>query len=272
MKHYVEIASQTYILTQCFDIAIPLQFNGLQPNTYGVSAASAQVYEVDNFVGDTRRGGSCNFESYTLVPHCNGTHTECVGHITQARISLHNLLAETMFPATVISISPTTNTTRLESYTPPIEANDKLITCAHLKAALSELPTEFLTALVIRTLPNDANKCSRNYMQQIPPYFTHEAMHYLVALGVQHLVVDFPSIDRLFDDGKLSNHRIYWGIAAGETTIDTISLKTITEMVFVPDEVIDGTYVLQLNYPAFVADAAPARPVLFALEAVVGLK
>ena len=42
------------------------------------------------FIGDTRMGGPCNFETYSITPHCNGTHTECVGHITNERVSILN--------------------------------------------------------------------------------------------------------------------------------------------------------------------------------------
>ncbi|HNB56593.1 MAG TPA: cyclase family protein, partial [bacterium] len=69
-------------LNSPLDISIPVYFDGLQPNTYGVPVASARAYEDGKFVGDVRRGGSCNFEEYRIVPHCNGTHTECVGHIS----------------------------------------------------------------------------------------------------------------------------------------------------------------------------------------------
>ena len=41
-----------------------------------------------SFVGDTRAGGSCNCEILTLAPHCNGTHTECVGHVTDDRVAV----------------------------------------------------------------------------------------------------------------------------------------------------------------------------------------
>lgn len=264
MRLYVEVGNKTYRLGEANDIAIPLFFNGPQPNTYGVQPATAQAYEVGDFVGDTRRGGSCNFERYTLVPHCNGTHTECVGHITQARISLHNLLTETHFAATLISITPS-DAPLNESYSPPIQPTDKVIARAQLEMMLSGIEPDFLNALVIRTLPNDESKKSRDYMQVAPPFFSHEAMQYLVALGVQHLLVDFPSIDRLFDEGQLSNHRIFWGIPAGQAEPIAFPLKTITEMVFVPNDVKDGKYVLQFNYPAFVADAAPARPMLLGL-------
>ena len=76
------------------DISIPLLFNGSQPNTYNVERAASQPYNDDQFIGDTRKGGPCNFETYTLTPHCNGTHTECVGHITKERISILNSLKE----------------------------------------------------------------------------------------------------------------------------------------------------------------------------------
>ena len=35
-------------------------------------------------------------------------------------------------------------------------------------------------------------------------------MNYIVSLGVQHLLVDTPSVDRLLDDGNLSAHNIFW--------------------------------------------------------------
>ena len=89
------------------DISIPLNFNGPQPNTYGVDKARAKAYEDLNFVGDTRVGGPCNFETYTFTPHCNGTHTECIGHITKERVSILECLDEEIIPSYLISIRAT---------------------------------------------------------------------------------------------------------------------------------------------------------------------
>ncbi|RMF58576.1 MAG: hypothetical protein D6743_17545, partial [Calditrichaeota bacterium] len=74
----VQIGTKTYRADsgKPLDISIPLDFHAEQPNVYGVPQARADVLETETFVGDTRRGGSCNVESYTLIPHCNGTHTE----------------------------------------------------------------------------------------------------------------------------------------------------------------------------------------------------
>ena len=42
------------------------------------------------------------------------------------------------------------------------------------------------------------------------PFFSIEAMNYIVGLGVEHLLVDTPSVDRLLDDGHLL-HIIFFG-------------------------------------------------------------
>ncbi|MBC8144638.1 MAG: cyclase family protein, partial [bacterium] len=42
--------------------------------------------------------------------------------------------------------------------------------------------------------------------------------------------------------------------------------RTITEMAFVPDAAADGSYVLNLQIPSFMLDAAPSRPLLFRIH------
>ena len=234
------------------DISIPLRFDGPQPNAYGVERASARACEAGDIAGDTRRGGSCNFEQITLIPHCNGTHTECVGHITHERIALVDCLKDAFIPTALISVGPEES------------SGDLLITKDAIVGALGGL--EEFAGLVIRTLPNDGGKMERAYGGgQLPAYFTGEAMEFIVELGVRHLLVDVPSIDRMFDEGRLANHRIFWNVEVGkfDTLPDTRVDATITEMIYVPDEVEDGEYLLNLQIAPFVLDAAPSRPVLF---------
>ena len=38
---------------------------------------------------------------------------------------------------------------------------------------------------------------------------------------------------------------------------------SITEMIYVPDEIEDGTYLLELQFAPFENDASPSRPVLY---------
>ena len=90
MKAEVEIENKKYNVdfSKGIDISIPLNFNGEQPNTYGVDRATSKPFQNGEFIGDTRKGGPCNFETYSFTPHCNGTHTECIGHITDERIDI----------------------------------------------------------------------------------------------------------------------------------------------------------------------------------------
>jgi len=243
------------------DISIPLNFNGPQPNAYGVDPASAKACESGDLVGDTRRGGSCNFEAYTLIPHCNGTHTECVGHITNERISVKDCLRDVFIPTVLVSVKP------VEAEGPANK--DHVITRQMIESEL--LPRgkpASHSALVVRTLPNDDSKLTRQYGNEIPAYFTPEAMEYIVERGVKHLLVDLPSIDRLFDEGKLANHRIFWNIERGsfEVNAGTRRNSTITELIYVPESAEDGEYLLNLQIAPFESDASPSRPLLFRLK------
>jgi kynurenine formamidase len=248
------------------NIAIPLDFGGAQPNAYGVEKAKSVPCEAGELVGDTRRGGSCNFEQVTFIPHCNGTHTECVGHITNKRISIHDALKDVFISAMLISIEPENARETDETYSTALEKTDKLITRKSLKQAEARASARAEnSALIIRTLPNAESKKTQTYLEDVPPFFTTEAMEFIVSIGVKHLLVDLPSIDRIFDKGKLSNHRIFWNVEQGafETNENSFLNNTITELIFVPDEIADGNYLLNLQIAAFVADASPSRPVLF---------
>jgi len=269
MLFSLTLHGETYPLAPPVDISIPLIFNGPQPSTYGVPIASSKPYEGGGFVGDVRQGSGCNFEEYTFVPHCNGTHTECVGHITTERLSVHDCLRESFVPATLVTIAPKTATHSHDGYEPALDPSDLLIDKALLAEALGDWADTpvFLKALVVRTTPNSPFKRARNYMELHPAFFTLDAMEYLVEMGVMHLLVDMPSVDRLFDEGKLSAHHIFWNMPQGTHTVtpEVRIHATITELIYVPDEIPDGNYVVEMQIAPFVSDAAPSRPRLWAL-------
>ena len=270
----VQINNQTYKIDgeNPLNIAIPLIFNGAQPNAYNVEKAQSKPCQAGEIVGDTRRGGSCNFEQYTLIPHCNGTHTECVGHITNERISVHDCLKDAFIPVTLISVEPERASETGESYSIELNENDQLITRKAIENALSNLeknnPKSKIQnpkSLIVRTLPNDKSKLTRVYLENIPPFFSTEAMQFIISERVKHLLVDIPSIDRIFDEGKLSNHRIFWNVEQGAFEINEESLiqNTITELIYVPNEIADENYLLNLQIAPFASDASPSRPILF---------
>lgn len=244
------------------DLSIPLKFGGDQPNAFGVELAASKACEYGALVGDTRRGGSCNFEQVTFIPHCNGTHTECVGHITNERISVRDCLRDVIMRAVLVSVVPE-----------PVDG-DLVIARSGLSEAVSKLNGALThvratdtepTALIVRTLPNDDGKLTRVYDESnIPPYFAADAMEYVVECGFKHLLVDLPSIDRLFDDGKLANHRIFWNVEPDSFEInnETRVNSTITELIYVPKEAADGEYLVNLQIAPLESDAAPSRPIL----------
>lgn len=270
MRISIQIGNMNYLVDQNepLDISIPLNFNGAQPNAYGVERAKSEACQAGEIVGDTRRGGSCNFEQYKFIPHCNGTHTESIGHVTRERISINDCLREAFVKAALISVAPEKSSENKESYAIETSGNDFLITARAIENALKKIDAVGIEALIVRTLPNDREKLTKVYQAEIPPFFSTEAMRLIVEKKVRHLLVDTPSIDRLFDEGKLSNHRIFWNIEQGsfEANENAFISQTITELIFVADEIADGHYLLNLQIPPFQTDAAPSRPLIYKLK------
>jgi kynurenine formamidase len=229
------------------DLSIPLDPHGPQPNAYGAPAATAEPYSGTGFTLDTRQGGSCNCEVIRFTPHCNGTHTESVGHITRERFPLSAVALPMFVPCALISVTPA----------------GLAIGAEDIQRATANVPSEFLEALVVRTLPNDATKRTRRW-EDSTPYFTPEAMAAIRSRGVNHLLVDLPSLDPLYDGGRLAAHRVFWDVPPGSQELpdERACRRTVTEMIFVPDHVPDGRYFLTIQVPNIVSDAVPSRPIL----------
>ncbi len=248
------------------DLSIPLRFDDAQPNHFGAPYAVGSALKSGDFVGDTRDGGSCNCEQYTLIPHCNGTHTECVGHITDDRVSIRDVLQDSLLPARLVTLGTTRAQDSDETSTPEPQVGDMLLTRVALDAALSHTSNSTVSALIVRTQPNDIDKRKKRYGPGCePPFFTAEAMHAIVDMGIRHLLVDTPTLDRMHDGGHLTAHRIFWGLPAGSRKLSDAQRAgaTVTEMVYVADDVADGMYLLNLQIAPFDADAAPSRPLLY---------
>lgn len=259
-------------------IAIGLDFDGEQPRAFGLSRATAKPLEQGDLVTSVERGGPINCMQLTMWPHGNGTHTETVGHLLEDPPPIGEIFPGFLL-ALVLTVSPETLGTTRESYPPPGEPTDHVISLRALKDALRNSmqhtfktpPEAPPTALVIRTLPNlKSNKRSRDYSDANPPYLTTEAMRWIRdELEIEHLLLDLPSVDRESDEGKLSNHRCFWDVERGRTDLPKDHARrvcTITEMVYVPDALQDGLYLLQIELPALLTDAAPSRPILYPID------
>jgi arylformamidase len=250
------------------DISIPLNFDGPQLCLFGAPPARKEPFRADGFVGDVRQGGSCNCDTISLAAHLNGTHTECVGHISNAPIAIRDILQESLIPVTLITVAPQPAQDIKDTYDPALRPKDRLITRAALRQYLHGRDPAFLEGVVIRTAPNGPEKITQNYDKVSPAFFSIEAIRYLTELGVKHLLTDIPSIDRLDDEGKLTNHHIFWDVPFGHHPMvnENSSLRTITELIFVADGITDGAYLLSLQIAPFSADASPSRPILYELN------
>ncbi len=259
-------------LTRPASIAIALDFTGLQPSFFGAPAARAEPLKSGGFVGDVSAGGSCQCSTYTLTPHCNGTHTESVGHVVREPVSIHAIATDSFALARLISVEPVAAAASTETSIPPAGPDDRWISAAQIDGALAGVRESGVEALIIRTLPNAEAKKARDYSagHDAPPYFSLEAMRSLVARGYTHLVVDLPSVDRAEDGGNLSGHRIFWGLPPGSVSLAEAkrARATITELAYIGNDIMDGLYLLNLQLAAFASDAAPSRPVLYPLELI----
>ena len=90
------------------DLAIPLDFRGAQPRFFAATPAASVWLEVGGFNGDVGRGASCNCSVHTFAPHCHGTHTECVGHLTDDGHSMADHPAEPVRLALLVTLPPDT--------------------------------------------------------------------------------------------------------------------------------------------------------------------
>jgi kynurenine formamidase len=251
-------------LDEGIDIGIPLRFKDRQPAAFGAPPATAHPFEAGGATFDTRLGAGCNVSTVVFIPHCNGTHTESIRHITDDGPSIHAVAPLGLIPATVITVTPEPASTTADSYDPPKRDHDQLITRSSLHA-LRQADREFLEAVLIRTAPNDPGKLTRDYAQEPGPHLSLEAVEHLILLGARHLLVDMASIDRPDDDGVMSIHHRWFGVPPGSSAMvdPDAAQRTVTEMIYVPDAVEDGPWLLQIHTAPFDSDAAPSRPVLF---------
>jgi len=275
MKITIELADKCYQVNTdfAFNAAIELAFNASQPNHFSANKASSTPMQAGSFIGDTEQGGSCNVNELQFNPHCNGTHTETIAHIcdrsAERSLPISAIQMPVLMPCPLISITPEPALTSDEDYTPTLKKDDMLITKKQLAKGLSTYSNDQLQAVAIRTLPNSSVKLTSAYGEDNQPaFFSRDAVLYLNERGVEHLIVDIPSIDRLHDDGLLTCHHLFWQVMEGshQPTLNSLINKTITELAYFNEQIADGFYFISLQTPAFVNDAAPSRPVLYLAE------
>ncbi|WP_162126524.1 cyclase family protein [Flavobacterium phycosphaerae] len=236
-------------LSKPIDISIPLSNTDENPIAWYIEKPQIEPVKFGDWVGKVSEGSSTNFNNIFFNPHGHGTHTECLGHITREFYSINKSLKQFFFLAELISIEPKKTD------------EDLVITKEQIQVALNGKTPE---AIVIRTLPNAVIKQHKNYSHSNPPYLLEEAAAFIRESGIKHMLIDLPSVDREEDEGKLLAHKAFWNVKDVNNLNQDARLDcTITEMIFVKDEIKDGSYVLNLQIASFENDASPSKPILY---------
>jgi len=230
--------------------------NGVQnPVAWYAEYPRFEPVRMEGFVGSVAEGGNVNTRDIHFNPHGNGTHTECIGHITKEVYEVDAYIRDFMHIAQLITVKPTVLTEDVSEF----QKKGDLIIPSKIFGAMNLAPD--VKAVIIRTLPNSEEKLERVYTGYNPCYFHPESLQILREMGVEHLLVDLPSVDRESDGGKMLAHRAFWYDAPDKPRMHA----SITEMVYVPDSLVDGEYLLNLMISPFGNDAAPSKPVLYSL-------
>ena len=245
MKTTIEINNQSINvdLSKPLDISLPIQANEENPLAWYLTEPTIEPVQMEDWVGKVSEGASVNFNNIYFNPHGHGTHTESYGHISEEFYSVNDALKTFFFIAEVISV----NTFEV--------GEDEIIFEETIRQALNRKTPE---AIVIRTLPNTSEKKMKHWSNTNWPFLHEKAAHYLREIGVKHLLIDLPSIDQEMDEGKLLAHKAFWNYPENPRKD-----CTITELIYVPDSIVDGEYLLNLQMASFHNDASPSKPVLY---------
>ena len=240
-------------LSKPIDISISLSNTEENPIAWYLEKPEIKPVVFGDWIGKVSEGkSSTNFNNIFFNPHGHGTHTECLGHITKEFYSINQCLKQFFFTAELVSVQP------------EVQGEDLVITKNQIEKAIKNKPSE---AIVIRTFPNESNKISKKYSNTNPPYLAEDASIFIRESGIKHLLIDLPSVDKEHDEGKLLAHKAFWNVKnVNELNEDARLDCTITELIFVPNEIPDGSYILNLQIASFENDASPSKPVLYKIQ------
>jgi kynurenine formamidase len=240
-------------LSKPIDISIPLTNTDENPIAWYIEKPVIEPVVFGDWIGKVSEGkSSTNFNNIFFNPHGHGTHTECLGHITREFYSINQSLKTFFFLAELVSLEP------------EVQGEDLVITREQIQDGLTT--STFPEAIIIRTLPNQKSKKSAKYSNTNPPYLSEDAAIFIRESGIQHLLIDLPSVDKEHDEGKLLAHKAFWNVKdVNNLNADARLNATITEMIYVTDEIKDGSYILNLQIASFENDASPSKPILYNL-------
>ena len=290
MKAEVKLGEQVYSAQLSAGHSIARTTSVTHGKGFDLSSIESEsaTYQAGEFIGAVSAGGSCNVSVLKINLHCCGTHTETVLHILSADDIAQLPTIDEIVPtglqlALLLSVETSTDSDASrfnEDFTAHVADGDRLVTARNIVLALASArhhrPSDFSAwdgaeekTLVLRIASDDPSQKTAPWSfssEDSPPYFTADAIELLNQHRVKHLLVEFPSIDRMDDGGALRNHHLFWNLNRQSKSLNSAwPSKTITEMIEVPESLQDGIYLLSLQTPPVRSDAMLSQPVLFKL-------
>jgi kynurenine formamidase len=197
--------------------------------------------------GSVALGGAVNFFNISFNPHAHGTHTETAGHITKERHSINTNFKNPYTKSVLLTVTPVQGVVTFDDF------------LVQWEKASSKNWLDQTESVILRTEQHEGSLL-RDYSNTDWPFLASEIGAFLRSSGIDHLIIDQPSVDQEEDGGALACHRSFWGA----TPLESLH-RTITELAHIPIEVIDGVYLLNLQVAPLENDAAPSRPILYRL-------
>ena len=236
----------TFKLSQKIPCFYSLENGENNPRCFYLPYPSFEPFRIGNFVGSVAEGGAANCMIVTVAPHGSGTHTECIGHIADGDYSVSASLQQSMFLGYFASVG-------IE----PFE-NDLVVSHTDVENLLSNLTTDS-TSLLLQ-INGEYNKDNSGTN---PPYILASTMDLIVKSGIEHLIINTPSVDKEEDGGDLESHHIFWNYKQnGNPRLNA----TITELANFPKDLEAGSYIVEIQIAPIHSDASPSRIFLYPIE------
>lgn len=217
------------------EISTSLVPGNSEPKAWYAPHFQAHPVMEGDFKGSLKEGGFVNFMNVQVNPHGNGTHTESAAHVYTNARSIHSVLKNHFFVSQLVT-----------------SKEKEEIGAEILHGLLPEVE-----AIIIRTSPNKPSDKIKDFSNTRPPYLSPNLILEMMRNGIQHIIIDLPSIDPEYDDGAVKAHKIFFG------SEEKTNNNTITELVYIPDEIPDGMYLCNIQIPPFELDAAPSRVFIY---------
>lgn len=62
------------------------------------------------------QGSNCNVSLLNIIPHCHGTHTECLSHVTDNNLAITDVVTAPFYLGALLTVKPTPLRATVDTY------------------------------------------------------------------------------------------------------------------------------------------------------------